>query len=287
MIELFTHYGYHKKILKVVIPKRRAISILEKINTAGSEPLRLICDDYETYYVKNHQLGNPASSIINEVLCHFLLDLWDINTPDIALINLEAETIRKNYGYKHKPSYYNRLAFGSKHQAAAFDIARIIDIKGKVDFRKYSQAEIFAHIGLFDMWVDNEDRGPELNNLMVFEKEGGFSFLAIDHAAAFRTGAYDTLSDNKFYPTEGNCILQSQFFKGLKQFLNSDNQWLRNEKEKYYLYISKCKQQFSKITTSIPPEWGFTQKYESLVYDFLFNNERNKQVFNEYLILCK
>ena len=269
------------------IAHRRVVSIQEKINTAGSEPLRLICDDYETYYVKNHQLGNPASTIINEVLCHFLLKQWDINTPEIALINLEPASIRKDYGYKHKPIYYNRLAFGSKELEASFDISKIIDIKGKVDYRKYHSAEMFAHIGLFDMWVDNEDRGPELKNLMIYETDGRYNFLAIDHAAAFRTGAYETLTFNEFYPTEDNFLLQSGFFKGLKSILNNDNQWIRNEEEKYYLYITRCKQEFSKIALLIPPEWGFTKKYETLVSDFLINQDRNKQVFNEYLRLCK
>jgi len=270
------------------IPNRRVVSIREKINTIGNEPLRLICDDYETYFVKNHKLISPATSMINEVLCHFLLKLWNINTPEIALITLEAETIREDYGSRHKPLYYDRLAFGSKEFEGSFDISQFVEIKGKVDFKKYYRAEMFAHIGLFDMWVDNEDRGPELKNLMLFEDEGRFNFLAIDHAAAFRSGAYDTLKKyNEFYSTEDNFLLQSQFFKGLKRFLKADKEWLRKEEEKYYLCISRCEREFPEMALQIPPEWGFTKELQTLVSDFLFNDKRNKQVFAEYLRLCQ
>ena len=72
-----------------LIPHIRAISILQKLNTVGNEPLLLIGDDYNNYYVKNNQLLLPASGLINEVICHFLLKAWSINTADIAIVEIE------------------------------------------------------------------------------------------------------------------------------------------------------------------------------------------------------
>jgi hypothetical protein len=64
---------------------------------------------------------------------------------------LERETLKFNYGNKHKPAYYDCLAFGSKEVVGAFDATSFLDIKGKVDFRKLYRPEMFARIGLFDM----------------------------------------------------------------------------------------------------------------------------------------
>jgi hypothetical protein len=58
------------------IPHIRAISIRRKLDTVGSEPLHIIGDDYNAYYVKNNQRLDPASALINEVICHFLLKAW-------------------------------------------------------------------------------------------------------------------------------------------------------------------------------------------------------------------
>lgn len=217
----------------------------------------------------------------------FLLKLWDINTPDIALVTLEPETIREDYGSRHNPLYYKRLTFGSKEFEGSFDVSQFIEIKGKIDFKKYYRAEMFSHIGLFDMWVDNEDRGPELKNLMLFEKDSRYNFLAIDQAAAFRSGAYETLKYDEFYPIEDNFLLQSTFFRGLKRFLKADKEWLKKEEEKYYLCISRCKDAFFEIAAQIPQEWGFTLELQTLVSGFLFNDKRNRQVFAEYLRLCR
>ncbi len=269
------------------IPYRRVISIRDKLNTVGSEPLRLICDDYETYYVKNDRQNSPAVSIINEVLCHYFLRLWNINTPDICIINLEAETIRANYGSKHNPVYYQRPAFGSKEQEGAFDATEFLQINGKVDFKKYYRPEMFAHIGLFDLWVENEDRPPDLKNLMLFEEEERYHFLAIDNAMAFRTGAYQTLTDNTFWATENAYMLQSMYFRQLRRFLKLDKKWWEKEKENFYLCITKCKRYFADIAQLLPLEWGFSDDIKTIVSNYLFDEERNKSVFNEYIRMWK
>jgi hypothetical protein len=270
-----------------LIPYRRAISIRNKLNTIGSEPLHVICDDYESYYVKNDRQNSPASSIINEVLCHYFLRFWNINTPDICLINLEEETIKQDYGARHKPAFYSRPAFGSKEQEGAFDFSEFIQVKRKVEFRKYYRPEMFAHIGLFDLWVENEDRPPDLKNLMVFEEDERYHFLAIDHAMAFRTGAYNTLTDKRFWATEEQFMLQSLFFKQLRRFLKRDKGWCRKEQENFYLCISKCKRYFSEIVQLIPLEWGFFDETITILYDYLFDESRNESVYNEYVRMWK
>lgn len=269
------------------LPYRRVVSIQRKINTTGSEPLHVICDDYASYYIKNDRENSPASSIINEVLSHYFLRLWDINTPQICLTKLEEETIRQDYGARHKPFYYSRPAFGSKEHDGAFDFTEFLQIKGRVDFRKYYKTEMFAHIGLFDLWIENEDRPPDLKNLMLYEEEERYHFLAIDHTMAFRTGAYSSLKDKSFWATEGQFMLQSLFFKQLRRILKLDKGWCRKEQEYFYLCIEKCKRHFNEIVQLIPPEWGFFDETITVLYEYLFDEKRNKSVFNEYVRMWK
>lgn len=269
------------------IPSRRVISIKEKIETVGSEPLYVICDDYEAYYVKNSGLLIPATTLINEVYCHFLLEAWGLPTPKIALVHLETETIKENYGVRHKPVYYDRLAFGSKQVDGAFDVIGFLAVSRKVEFKKYHSPLQFPQIGLFDMWVENEDRPPDLKNVMIFDEDDKYHFLAIDQAMAFRTGAYSSLEVPQFYPTEDNYILQSQFFNDLKRFVKVDKNYLEKEKENFYLCVNNCKQIFFQIIPLIPPSWGMTKEIETLLAGFLFNEERNDGVFNEYVRMWK
>jgi len=267
------------------IPFRRVISIRGKLQTVGSEPLHVVCDDYEPYFLKNHKLVTPATDLINEVICHYLLKIWHINTPNVALISLEEETIKSDYGARHRPIYYDRKAFGSKEVEGAFDATDFLDIKGKVDFKKLYRPEMFARIGLFDMWVENEDRACDLKNLMIIELDGRFRFLAIDHTMAFRTGAYETMKEKLFFPTEDNYLLQSEYFRKLKRFLKTDKTRLNTEKENFYNCINTCKHYFDDIATQLPDEWGFKQESKTIISEFLFDEKRNKDVFNEYIRL--
>ena len=230
----------------------------------------------------------PASYLINEVIVHYFLKVWNINTPDIALVNMPKETLFRDWGRIHKKSYYHRLAFGSKEVSEAFDLSEIATINGKTDFRKYSQPTMLGRIGLFDMWIENEDRPPDLKNLMLFEKEDRFHFLAIDNTMAFRTGAYGTLAEPQFYATENNYCLQSAFFKVFKRYVKALNKnWAIAEEENFYLCVNNCKQCFSEIARYLPAEWGYSPEIQQTILMFLFNEQRNKQVFNEYIRLYK
>jgi hypothetical protein len=271
----------------ITIPHIKAISIVGQKPTVGSEPLHVIGDDYCSYYVKNHKQQIPAAYLINEVMGHFLLKAWHINTPDIAFVTMPKETITKDYGSLHKKNYYNRLAFGSKEVDGAFDMTEAYTIKGKVDFKKYYQPEIFARIGLFDMWTENEDRATDLKNIMLFEKEERYHFLAIDNAMLFRTGAYNTLTHSDFTGIENNYCLQSGFFRIFKRFLKGLNKdWAKTEEKNFYLCIENSKQHFEACANILPAEWGFNKELENLLTGFLFNDKRNRQVFNEYIRLC-
>lgn len=121
----------------VNVPQISVISIVGQKPTVGSEPLHVIGDDYAGYYVKNHKEQLPAAYLINEVIGHFLLKAWQINTPDIAFVRMPKETMTKDYGSLHKKSFYKRLAFASKEVDGAFDMTAAFAIKGKVDFKKY------------------------------------------------------------------------------------------------------------------------------------------------------
>jgi hypothetical protein len=271
----------------LTIPHITAISIAGQKPTVGSEPLHVIGNDYCGYYVKNNKLLTPAAFLINEVIGHFLLKAWQINTPDIAFVNMPKETITKDYGSLHRKNYYNRLAFGSKEVDGAFDMSEAYAIKGKVDFKKFYRPEMFARIGLFDMWTENEDRPPDLKNIMLFEKEERYHFLAIDNAMLFRTGVYNTLSNNEFLATENNYCLQSYFFRIFKRFLKALNKdWAKSEENNFYLCVENSRKYLEACFKILPEEWGFDNELEKILTGFLFNNNRNKQLFTEYIRLC-
>jgi hypothetical protein len=266
----------------ITTPYITAISIAGQKPTVGSEPLHVIGNDYCSYYVKNHRLHMPATSLINEVIGHYLLRAWHIDTPSVAFMTIPQETMMKDYGSLHKKKYYTRLAFGSKEVEGAFDMTEAFSIRGKVDFKKFYQPEQFARIGLFDMWTENEDRATDLKNIMMVEKEERYHFLAIDNAMLLRTGVYEALIHREFSGIENNFCIQSSFFRTFKRYLKVLNKnWVNTERYNFYLCIKNSKQYLQECFEILPEEWGLTPDQMHLITSFLFDDSRNQQVFNE------
>jgi hypothetical protein len=264
-------------------PYQKVISINKKLSTDGNEPLLVVTDDYSSHYVKNSGITTPAYHLINEVICHYLLSAWDIPTPEIAFIQIEQNSLKEDWGTRHKKNYYDRFAFGSKQVDDAFDANIFLSIDGKVDFRKILNPLCFPRIGLFDLWVENDDRPPEnLKNLMVQPMDDFYKFIAIDHAFAFRTGSYETLNDTSFSGTQGYCILEAVIFRQLLKYVKDGN-WREREKENFYLCIEKSKTIFPYISQLLPLNWGYNKEIETLIHNFLFNEERNNSLFDDYI----
>lgn len=264
-------------------PYKKVVSINKKLSTDGNEPLLVITDDYSVYYVKNSGITTPAYHMINEVICHFLLKAWDIPTPEIAYIQIEQISLKEDWGTRHKKNYYHRFAFGSKEIPDTFDANIFFSVDGKVDFRKLLNPLCFPRIGLFDLWVENDDRPPHnLKNLLLQPVEDSYNFIAIDHAFSFRTGSYETLSDTRYYGNQGYSILEALIFRQLLKYVK-DGDWRKREKENFYFCIEKSKAIFPYISQLLPLNWGFNRDIETLIYNYLFDTERNKSLFDDYI----
>ena len=127
---------------------------MEEILTDGNSPIKVIGDDYNMYVVKNSKNKQPSTDIINEVLAHYFLKIWEIKCPDIALVKIEPTTLLPEYTNSHKPHYYKEFVFGSKWVDDAIDSSIIFEINKKNDFSKFNNPEVLFTIGLFDIWIE-------------------------------------------------------------------------------------------------------------------------------------
>ena len=262
-----------------LIPSVHALTVLEKLPTTGSEPMLVLGDDAHAYYVKNDGQTRPAWSMVNETLCHYLLRLWGIPTPDIALVQVAGNLLDDKHWKRHPKAAYKTPAFGSKQIPHAYDMNRLLASSNGI-----SNSVDFARIGLFDMWVENEDRPPNMKNLLLAPSGKKLKLYAIDHAMAFRSGAYSSLVDADFdfvvdqYYLEVP-LLRDFAFSGPKWQLDA---WMEGEEKKFYLCVAKCKAVFPDIVQSLPPSWGFMPEVADLMFDCLFSERRNKKVFHAF-----
>lgn len=259
------------------------ISFEAEIHTDGNSPIKVIGNDYKLYVVKNSKNKNPASDIINEVLAHYFLKLWDITTPNIALIKINPEHLLPEYTVNnHKPFYYKNEVFASEWVDNSMDSSLFFEFINKKDYEKFNDAQILFLIGLFDIWVENDDRKPSNHNLLFQTIQDKYTIIPIDHSFIFSTLNYNDLDPDKFCPIENENIFVSGLGLSLKNYLKKNKIKICINRDFFYLCVENCKKEYANIIKNIPTSWGFTTENQSKLYNFLFNDLRNKKVYNEF-----
>lgn len=259
-----------------------AISVIEEIQTEGHCPLKVIADNYCQYYIKNTRGKKPDYYIINEFICHYFLRLWNIPTPEIAAIRLVPERLPDNLSNWHKKHYYNAITFGSKSVSNSIELNMFIQAQGKIEFKKIANPEMVIKLGLFDIWVENTDRKPTNSNILLVSTNKSFEVWAIDNAYTFDSQSYSNLYMG-ITNTYDQSILYTDFAKSIVYIFSKQPNWIESLQEYFYICIGGCQQNFDKIVNNLPDELGFTDDLQEALKNFLFNEIRNKQVFEEFL----
>lgn len=253
------------------------------MRTYGNSPIVALGDDYELYIVKNSKNKNPASDIINEVIGYYLLRAWEIPVPPCAIMEVNPDLLLSEYSkHNHKPIFYSKPLFASK-QIISNDLNLFFEVNKRKDYNKFINPLTIFKIGLFDIWVENDDRKPTNNNILFEAINGLNKIVAIDHSFIFSTMDYDDLDPSVFSPIYNDNILCTNFATSLKKFKNKNPKWREIDEQDFYLCIEKSKKLFDIIYKNIPKSWGYSEQNHNNLFNFLFDNKRNKEVFFDYL----
>jgi len=266
---------------------KNVLSIEHEVKTDGHSPLLVIADDFKKYIIKSTRGQKPSYNIINEFLCAYLLKLWSVPVPEFASVSLNPELLRgRDFSAFHKPHFYQNITFGSLCLDKATEMGSYLRVHNKIDLRKLNNASDLIKIGLFDIWIENTDRKPTNNNILFSITGNHLTVNAIDHAFTFDSVSYSDLNTDYIVNTYNDNILETDLAKDILLILKKDpgwKDWIRQFGDKYYLCIENCKQNFDSIVKYIPDELGFDIALSKFIRDFLFNENRNKNVFTEFL----
>lgn len=265
-----------------------ATSFIKEIKTDGHSPLLVLANDFNAYYVKNTKGHNPSISIINEFICHYLLKIWGIKTPDIAAVKVETDILQDNLSNFHKPYFYENICFGSKEMDNVIEMNNFIEINKKADFNIFQKPDDLLKLCLFDIWVENDDRKPSNPNVL-FEVGNKINIVAIDNAFTFARMNYKDLYRIKETVSQSfnDNLFHSEFVKEIFKYINKQNDFINEISKYFYLCIEKSKENFNKIVNNIPITLGFTEELQKILFNFLFNKNRNKRVLFNFFSYIK
>jgi hypothetical protein len=260
-------------------------TILQEFKTEGHSPLLVLGSDYEMYVAKNDKAKEPAYALINEFFAAYCLEHWRIESPFVKLIDLHTDLIKlqDDLSSNHKPHYYHIPCFGSKYIKNAIDINDLLITDNKKAYNKIHNPLDIFHITLFDTWVENDDRKPTNYNLILKPNGNKYKVIPIDNAFIFSTMSYQDLNPEYVSVSVNDHLLVSELGHLIKTYTRIDDDFIKNEREYFYLCLERCEQGFDEFMKQLITVYGISDDSISSLKEFLFNKERNTKVFDEYV----
>ena len=175
---------------------KQTISIISQYDTEGHSPLKVIADDFKTYVLKFPKNMSDKNSIVKEFLCHYLLKCWSIPTPPIVGLSIPHDVLINSpiISKREKGLIGDTICFGSQLLYDAIELNDFIEAKNKTSQKRVLNSEDIFKIALFDLWIENEDRRPTNNNILLCPDKKGLILNAIDHAFTFSTLNFNELN---------------------------------------------------------------------------------------------
>lgn len=265
-----------------------AVKILNEVQS-NSVPLEILTDDSEIYFAKtifkNHP---PFEDLINEIICHYLLRVWNIFVPDAAIIKVSKDTLddykSKTLDKRYLDNDIEKLFFfGTKKLENVTEYNREnLVIGDKNQFKKIMNPLDFIKIAVFDNWMANKDRKISNPNLMLQALDDKFRIVPIDNLQCFACQS-DYKGLNKavmnIFPT--GTLIVSDMLKSICNF--ADSNYISNLETTILDDMNNSVACLDDIFSQIPSEFGLSKAGKGRIKQILSDNIRNSRLSKLYL----
>jgi hypothetical protein len=244
-------------------------------NTTGSSPLLVTCDDFNDWVCKYDRF---PKYLFNELIASEFAKIWNINTPETALIIVKSEHIPFEKFPQLQPAYFEKECFGSLFlkNTKEIDLSFIPLFRDKSFRDKIQQKSDFLKIALFDIWLANEDRNYNNFNLLLhYSPNNVYFFYAIDHVNIFNSSF---LNYGIAELTEEDTIIKTELAKLLYGNVRKLTEIVDKLVEDFYLCTIECEKNLDVIFDLLPDSWLIDKPdIRAKMQEHLFNEEWKKQ----------
>ncbi len=241
-----------------------------------------MADDLEDYVCK-YSNGVPSNKLLIEYLGYSFARIWGLQIPEAVFINILPEHIPENIlNGGIQGHFFSRPTLGSKYieDLKEIDSTLIASWKSKKSqIKKIVNREDFLKIGLFDIWLSNEDRVQNNPNLMLKALPNGKQIIVIDHEKCFNSGIID-IERPIYQINEADSIICTDilplFYPKNAELVIIKDQLLHD----FSTFVSDCQGQLGEILKPLPKEWGINSE--------TIENYLNNTIFGEnWINECK
>lgn len=255
---------------------------------SNSKPMKFLCVDFESYFVKISNTEGDFDDLIYEVVANDLANYFGIPTPQYKIVRvLESSYSIDDIELNKKYIVTNNIGYGSKeipfHEIMSKDTSII---SNKHDFNLYENPLDFIRIGVFDFHIKNGDRFEgNFNIILDVLSSTKKKFIAIDHIAIFGSPIAKNLFEPRLNDNLVKNILNCSFGKALISYLEMDR--IKEVINDYFDRIDGIEVVIRKSFETIPECWRYNEDLPDRILRYLINEERNVYLREELNRLLK
>jgi hypothetical protein len=226
-----------------------SIQTADRIFDTNTRPVLIMCDDMNDYVCKYATNSGSSNRLFCEYLAASFLKLWNLKIPDFAFVKINRDHIPPEWqinGY-----YFDKICFGLRYNRTYVDVTKVQEVIRQEQRQLYTNRLDLLKIGLFDIWISNEDRNHNNYNLLI-DVINERNFIPIDHEAIFNGQNFNNLIE---HINEDDSLICTNLILNMfsNQYFNRD---VYSELEKYfYLCTQICKEKTGEILSKIPADW--------------------------------
>lgn len=256
-------------------------NILRQFNTNGSQPVLVMANNHQDYVCKYpRSAANFSKPLVNEYLGSCFLKQWNINTPDIAVVQVKPEHINEEI-FNLQPAWFKRPCFGSQYNRYFQEFDKFVGSSSQNKGIKANNN--FLRTALFDIWVGNDDRNIGNFNLMI-DTTNFNNLVSIDHGDIFNTSSIYGGRELYLLSYEDSILSSPLLTKIYTKKTFYSKVFRTNLEKEYYLCIDRCERNFAEIIKDLPSEWCDDKpNLSSIVSANLFNDEWKKNCWKLFL----
>lgn len=251
-----------------------------QIQGTFNRPIISICrtkTGFRTFYLKYARTNNEFDGLLSEIICSELARKMNLNTPDVAIVEIGNHSIEFNNIIHHDRFKVGQKVFGSKRLEKADELSQLNFVYDKYDFNKLENPAHILRIGIFDLWIGNRDRKEDNFNLFLSQAKQQ-KYYIFDHFEAFNKltendqidiplnlDAYEGFLGSTYAYEMLGWVKKVELYEELEHFIK-------------YLDTFNVSNFLNSVLKEIPISWGIKDETISYIERFLTSEKRIERI---------
>ncbi len=218
------------------------------------------------YIVKHSENGSKHRELVNEWFGSAFALLCGVAVPPTAVVEITPNSIPTDFDFQRMIP--RGIGFGSEMLIDSKNINEFL-FKER-DLSKFAIPEQLLRIIIFDVWLHNNDRTVNNQNVLVHQKNKRLSLCAIDHTRIFNGYSYPMLLRSEYRdecPTLYDTLLPYDVTIQVRQLLALFFERILEEILQEIVTIPQSK--IEEIFSTLPVEYGLSNDEQDILLHYI------------------